>query len=96
MFQFSQKLKGLKIAIKLWAKCTFGNFQDKLRCNLDKINYVEGQLIDDLMNRRLNDWLSQLIKQREKVLLFNKEFWGRFARKDWLVNGDWNSTYFQR
>jgi len=96
MFQLSQKLKGLKLAIKPWAKSTFGNFQDKLHRNLDKINYVEGQLIDDPMNSRLNDWPNRLIKQREKMLLFNQKFWGRLARKDWLVNGDRNSTYFQR
>ena len=30
------------------------------------------------------------------MLLFNQKCWGRFARKDWLVKGDRNSSYFQR
>ena len=88
-------MKGLKQAVKPWSKSTYGNFQDKQRHNLDKINYVEGKLVDAPMNHRLNDWLNRLIKQREKMLLFNQKFWRRFARKDWLVNGDQNSTYFQ-
>jgi len=26
--------------------------------------------------------------------LFNQKYWGTFARKDWLVNGDRHSCYF--
>ena len=30
------------------------------------------------------------------MLLFNQKQWGRLAQKEWLVNGDRNSSYFQR
>ena len=30
------------------------------------------------------------------MLLFNQKYRGRLARKDWLVKGDSNSSYFQR
>jgi len=37
----------------------------------------------------------RLLKQREKLLLFNQKYWGKLAWKEWLVNGDRNSKYFQ-
>jgi len=33
---------------------------------------------------------------KEKLLLYNKKYWGTFRRKEWLVNGDRNSRYFQQ
>ena len=30
------------------------------------------------------------------MLLFNQKYWAQLARKEWLVKGDRNSTYFQR
>jgi len=74
MFQFSQELKALKKNIKPWTKSTFGNFQDKLRLNMDKLSYVEDKLVDNPTNLRLNNWLNQLIKQRGKMLLYNQKF----------------------
>jgi len=40
--------------------------------------------------------LNRLLKQREKLLLFNQKYWGKLARKEWLVNGDRNSRFFQQ
>ncbi|KAJ8436279.1 hypothetical protein Cgig2_025708 [Carnegiea gigantea] len=80
MFRFMHKLKSIKNSIKPRAKSTFGNFQEKVKHNLDKINYVEDKLVENPTNIRLNNWL----------------YWGRLARKDWLVKGDRNSSYFQR
>jgi len=37
-----------------------------------------------------------MLRQREKLLLFNQKNWGTFSRKAWLVNGDRNSRYFQQ
>ena len=35
-----------------------------------------------------------MLRQREKLLLFNQKYWGNFKRKEWLVNGDRNSRFF--
>jgi len=37
-----------------------------------------------------------MLRQREKLLLVNQKYWGTFRRKEWLVNGDGNSRYFQQ
>ena len=39
--------------------------------------------------------MQRLLKQREKMMLFNQKYWGKLARKEWLVNGDRNSKFFQ-
>ena len=96
MFRFVKKLKAIKNDLKPWAKSTFRHVHGKLQQNSDKINYVEARLIDDLESHRFNNWFNRLVKQREKLLLFHLKYWGRLARKKWLVNGDRNSKYFQR
>jgi len=96
MFCSVKKLKAVKNELKSWAKSTFRHVQEKLQQNLDKINYVEAKLINNPASYRLNNWFNRLVKQREKLLLFNQKYWGRLARKEWLVNGDRNSNYFQR
>jgi len=35
-----------------------------------------------------------MLHQREKLLPFNQKYWGKFRRKEWLVNGDRNSQFF--
>jgi len=44
----------------------------------------------------MNNWHYRLIKQREKMHLFNQKYWGNLARKDWLVNGDRHCHYFHQ
>ena len=63
---------------------------------MDKINYVEEKLLENPMNIRMNNWLHRLIKQQEKLLMFNQKYWGRLARKEWLIKGDRNSSFFER
>jgi len=96
MFRFMQRLKSVKLTLKPWARSTFGNIHNKIRSNLEKIDYVENQLLQFPMNYRLNNWLTRLLKQREKLLLFNQKYWGRYKRKAWLIDGDRNSSFFQR
>jgi len=40
--------------------------------------------------------MNRLIKQRDKLLLFNHKYWGKLKRKEWLVHGDRNSRYFHQ
>jgi len=60
------------------------------------LHIVESKLIADPQSHRLNDWYFRLPKQRKKLLLFNKRYWGNLARKKWLVDGDRNSRYFHQ
>lgn len=30
------------------------------------------------------------------MMLFNQKYWGKLARKEWLVNGDRNSKFFHK
>jgi len=96
MFRIAQKLKRIKVDLKTWSKCTFGNFRSKLERNNDKLLYVEEKLAIHPHNSRLNNWHYCLIKQWEKMHLFNQKYWGTFARKEWLVNGDRHSHYFHQ
>ena len=74
MFKLVQKLKTRKYEIKEWAKKQFGNIHDKLSKNAVKINYIEDKLLSDPTSHRLNSWIKRLIKQREKMMLFNQKY----------------------
>jgi len=73
-----------------------GNNQQKLTLNSQKIEQIEEKLSNQPNNSRLNAWLCKMLRQREKLLLFNQKYWGTFRRNEWLVNGDRNSRYFQQ
>ena len=55
---------------------------------------MEDKLLIHPDSPRLNDWMHRLLRQREKLLLFNQKYWGGLKRKEWLVHGDRNSKYF--
>ena len=74
MFQFAKKLKLIKHEVKDWSKNHFGNYHDKLSKNEQKIEYVERQLFNSPHSFRLNSWMIRLIKQREKLMLFNQKY----------------------
>ena len=96
MYQIAHKLKKTELDLKSWSKSMFGNFRHKLERNGDKLLEVEQKLVLQPHNARLNNWHYRLIKQREKLHLFNQKFWGTLARKEWLVNGDRHSRYFHQ
>ena len=96
MYRVVQKLKKIKLDLKSWSKDTFGNFKSKLERNGKKLLVLETKLVQNPNNARLNNWHYRLIKQREKMHLFNQKYWGRLARKEWLVNGDRHSPFFHQ
>ena len=55
MFRFMSRLRSIKLQLKPWVRSTFGNMQNKLRLNMEKIDYVENKLLESPMNYRLND-----------------------------------------
>jgi len=95
MFNFAKKLKTIKHKVKGWSKTHFGNLHDKLAKNTQKINYIEDKLLSNLESFWLNSWLTRLLKQREKMMLFNQKYWGKLRQKEWLVSGDRNTTFSQ-
>ena len=64
--------------------------------NGEKLLHVEQKLTLQPHSARLNNWHYRLLKQREKMHLFNQKYWGTLAKKDWLVNGDRHSRYFHQ
>jgi len=96
MYQMAIKLRRVKYELRMWAKQHFCNFSEKVEKNEDKLNYVEGKLLDKPSSFRLNSWMARLLKQREKLLLFNQKYWGNYRRKEWLTKRDRNSKFFHR
>jgi len=96
MFRLTRKLHAIKRELKDWSSQRFGNYKRQIEKNTDKLKIVESQLLGDPNSPRLNHWHFRLLKQRENLLLFNKRFWGKFARQRWLVDGNRNSRYFHQ
>ena len=96
MFKLFKKLKIIKYEIKDWSKKQFGNLHEKLTKNATKIDYVEEWLLSNSNSYRFNSQMNCLLRQREKMTLFNKKYWGKLNRKECLVHGDRNSKYVQR
>ena len=74
MYRVVQKLKKIKLDLKSWSKATFGNFKCKLERNGEKLLTVEAKLVQDSNNARLSNWHYRLLKQREKMHLFNQKY----------------------
>ena len=85
MFRLTQKLRSIKSAFKTWSMLKFTNFRKQVENNTNKLHIVESKLIADPYSHRLNDWHFRLLKQREKLLLFNKCYWSILARKKSLL-----------
>jgi len=96
MFRLTRKLHCIKRDFKIWSKSKFSNFRTQVDKNTSQLHLVESKLLADPASLRLNDWYVRLLKQREKLLLFNTRYWGNLARKKWLVDGDRNSRYFHQ
>jgi len=96
MFKLTHKLTNTKHQLKKWMHNYLGNVQQNLQSNLQKIGLVEEKLLHQPDSLRLNSWLNYLLKQREKLLLFNQKYWGNLRRKEWLTCGDRNSKFFQQ
>ena len=74
MFILVKNLRLIKYAIKEWSKKQFGNIHDKLVKDAARIEYVEEKLLENATNYRLNTWITRLLKQREKMMLFNQKY----------------------
>ena len=96
MFILTQKLKQTKQHLKERSRNFLGNNHERLSLNAQKIQIVEEKLINQPDSHRLNSWMNRLLVRREKLLVFNQKYWGNFTRKEWLINGDRNSRFFQQ
>ena len=57
-----------------WAKNFFGNNHEKPTKNAPKVILVENKFLSNRDSFRLNFWMNSLLKQREKLMLFNQEY----------------------
>ena len=71
MFKIAKELKIIKQEVKCWSKNHFGNLHNKLTHNSKRIEYVEVKLLANPESIRLNQWMTRLLKQTEKIMLFN-------------------------
>ncbi|KAJ8440341.1 hypothetical protein Cgig2_012777 [Carnegiea gigantea] len=94
MFCLAQCLKAIKKDLKRWNSIKFANYGVQIKKNMTQLHYVENKLLESLDNHRLNNWHVRLIKQREKLMLFNQRYWRHYACKQWLVYGDRTSHFF--
>jgi len=94
MFRIMRKLKSVKYEVKDWPKKHIGNAHDKLAKTAQKIDFVEQRLLSNPNSHIFNSWMQHLLKQREKLLLFNQKYWDKMAQKEWLANCDRNSEFF--
>lgn len=96
MYKIVVKLKRIKCPLKEWnRKENMWSFKNLDR-NLDKLQQAEQKMVDDPNNESRMIHYEWLLKEREKILLFNQDFWGKLSRKEWLTKGDRNSSYFHR
>jgi len=71
MYQLVQKLKKTKLDLKSWSKRTFGY---KLERNTEQLLHVETKLVHKPNSAQLNNWHYRLVKQWEKMHLFNQKY----------------------
>ena len=55
MYRITQKLKKVKLDLKMWSKSTFGNFKQKLERNAEKLLHVEQKLVAQPNSVHLNN-----------------------------------------
>ena len=94
MYKIMQRLKYVTLHVKGLANHLFGNTRYRLDQNETKLRLVEDKLLLHPDSPRLNEWIHRLLCQWEKLLLFNRKYWGGLKRKEWRVHGDRNSKYF--
>jgi len=93
MFTFCKKLKATKIDIKDWFKNNLGIFMISSLKTLKRLIMWNKDFPSTLATIYLIlKWLGCLNKEKR---LFNQKYWDKFRRKEWLINGDWNSNFFE-
>lgn len=91
---YCKKLSKIKVALKDWHFKKYGNIQHKLQLNHTKLLNVESQFQVNPFNFHVEQHLQRLLLQRERLLTFGQKYWGQYARKSWLTQGDRSSRFF--
>jgi len=96
MFVLNQKLKHLKMALKVWNKNTFGDIHLQVKVATEKLDAIQDEIdnlgvTDDLMDQ---EKAAQI--HLEKVLDTEETFWHQKSKVNWHSQGDRNTAYFHR
>ena len=71
MYKIMQRLKNVKLHVKGSPNQFFANTRYRLDQNETKLQLVKDKLLLHPDSPRLNDWIHTLLRQQEKLLLFN-------------------------
>lgn len=80
-YTICHKLRRIKSDLKSWHSRTYGNTHKKLAENGDKLKNLESQLLQFSHNNHMEQHMHRLKKQKERLLAFSRQYWGKCARK---------------
>ncbi|KAF5477467.1 hypothetical protein F2P56_004104 [Juglans regia] len=93
LMKLAIRLKGTKVALRAWNKNIFGRVEGNIRALEERMEVLENQLQSEFSEEIEVDFLVtkielELWEKREATRL------GQIAKKNWLIEGDQNFTFF--
>lgn len=96
MFILAQKLKNLKVVLKVWNKDKFGDVNKMVDSATKELEDAQAQISEAGLNEDLaaREHCAQI--KLNKSLHLQEEFWKEKSRVNWHRYGDRNTTFFHR
>ena len=94
IYNITRNLPFIKQDLKIWAKKNYHHIHQKLNQNHSRLLNVQQQLIQFPSHPYIEQHLDRLVRQRERLLAFTQNYWGKYSRKQWMTKGDRNTSFF--